>query len=594
MSLSESAAQALFAEANKSYAAGDLAAADRALERLLAAQPRLLPALHLGAIVARRLGRTGQAQARFDAALALAPGDPDLLNGAANLAMDMGQPAVARQRYEAALDRRPGHVETLVNLAAALRALGDAAEARQALEAAVRTQPVNLRALLSLAALAVAEGEFDEAAALYDRALAIQPASLLALRGRALVEAEVGGDAAPLYARARAVAPQDPLLALEAAQASLKAGDLEAARRDLEALVAAQPDFAPAHEALSRLRWAAGEDERFTESFERTLAADPGQPALWLGYFGALMRSGRPERVLAELGRAEGALGALAVSLEAAAAAQAGDPGRAERAFARTDPMADPGLRLAWLGHLLRTGRPEAAAAQAERAARELGDSAAWPYAAVAWRLLGDPQWAWLEGDPAFVRSFDLPFSAAELTALGEVLRGLHRARQAPFDQTLRRGTQTEGALLSRREPEIRALRRKLAEAVGEYVVRLPLGDHDHPLLGPSRTGWRFAGSWSVRLTQEGFHVNHVHTTGWISSAFYVALPETIGASPADPAGWLTLGEPPVELGLSLDPIRMIEPRPGRLALFPSTMWHGTRPFGTGERLTAAFDIAPR
>jgi len=40
-----------------------------------------------------------------------------------------------------------------------------------------------------------------------------------------------------------------------------------------------------------------------------------------------------------------------------------------------------------------------------------------------------------------------------------------------------------------------------------------------------------------------------------------------------------------------LPPIRTIEPKPGRLVLFPSTMWHGTRPFDAGERLTVAFDV---
>ena len=45
------------------------------------------------------------------------------------------------------------------------------------------------------------------------------------------------------------------------------------------------------------------------------------------------------------------------------------------------------------------------------------------------------------------------------------------------------------------------------------------------------------------------------------------------------------------ELGLDLPPIRLIEPKPGRLVLFPSTMWHGTVPFAAGERLTVAFDV---
>jgi hypothetical protein len=77
---------------------------------------------------------------------------------------------------------------------------------------------------------------------------------------------------------------------------------------------------------------------------------------------------------------------------------------------------------------------------------------------------------------------------------------------------------------------------------------------------------------------------------GWLSSALYIALPPDLGG--ADHAGWLTLGEPQAELGIDLPPRRVIEPKPGRLALFPSWMWHGTRPFGQGERITVAFDVA--
>jgi hypothetical protein len=67
-------------------------------------------------------------------------------------------------------------------------------------------------------------------------------------------------------------------------------------------------------------------------------------------------------------------------------------------------------------------------------------------------------------------------------------------------------------------------------------------------------------------------------------------LPDS-GAGGADHAGWLALGEAS-EVGVDLPPLRLIEPKPGRLVLFPSTMWHGTRPFEAGERLTVAFDVA--
>jgi hypothetical protein len=91
-----------------------------------------------------------------------------------------------------------------------------------------------------------------------------------------------------------------------------------------------------------------------------------------------------------------------------------------------------------------------------------------------------------------------------------------------------------------------------------------------------------------VRLSGSGYHDPHLHPYGWLSSAFYVAAPEVPTGSED---GYLTLGEPQAMLGTGLGPYRTIAPRPGQLVLFPSTMWHGTRPFGTGERLTAAFDV---
>jgi hypothetical protein len=69
----------------------------------------------------------------------------------------------------------------------------------------------------------------------------------------------------------------------------------------------------------------------------------------------------------------------------------------------------------------------------------------------------------------------------------------------------------------------------------------------------------------------------------------YIALPDEAQWSDGH-AGWLSLGES-TDLGINLPPIRLVEPKQGRLVLFPSTMWHGTRPFDAGERLTVAFDV---
>jgi hypothetical protein len=57
-------------------------------------------------------------------------------------------------------------------------------------------------------------------------------------------------------------------------------------------------------------------------------------------------------------------------------------------------------------------------------------------------------------------------------------------------------------------------------------------------------------------------------------------------------AGWLKFGEPDIDLGLPQH--HAVQPRPGRLVLFPSYFWHGTVPFeDTAPRLTVAFDVRP-
>ena len=62
----------------------------------------------------------------------------------------------------------------------------------------------------------------------------------------------------------------------------------------------------------------------------------------------------------------------------------------------------------------------------------------------------------------------------------------------------------------------------------------------------------------------------------------------------ASDAGWIQFGQPMEELGLDLLPRRLIRPKPGYLALFPSYTWHGTVPFVDAEpRLTIAFDMQP-
>lgn len=78
-----------------------------------------------------------------------------------------------------------------------------------------------------------------------------------------------------------------------------------------------------------------------------------------------------------------------------------------------------------------------------------------------------------------------------------------------------------------------------------------------------------------------------------MSSAYYARLPAATAAEDERHEGWIQFGVPPEVYGLDLPPRRLVQPRPGRLVLFPSYLWHGTIPFAGGDRLTAAFDYQP-
>src|SRR5258708_34321222 len=102
-------------------------------------------------------------------------------------------------------------------------------------------------------------------------------------------------------------------------------------------------------------------------------------------------------------------------------------------------------------------------------------------------------------------------------------------------------------------------------------------GHGDDPLMGRRGSGFAFAGSWSSRLHNSGFHVNHVHPEGWISSCYYVSVPDAVLDASAK-QGWIKFGEPSFAAAMAGTLRRTVQPVPGRLVLFPSYNCHGISP----------------
>lgn len=405
------------------------------------------------------------------------------------------------------------------------------------------------------------------------------------------VALEAGRPAARLFEQAIELAPAKGEIRLGLASARLAEGEGERGLAELEAMLGANPGWMEGHRQFAQLAVMTGQGDRMLATIEAALQRFPQSEALRQLSIELLMAGERYGPVLAISERAMQVHGESLPFLLARAAAL-GELGRNEEAealFQRIGPARDTGHAVWRTRHWLRTGQIASALAEIEPWLGASGAEAIWPYAALVWRLSGDPRGDWLDAGGELVRVIDLDPESLGLEGLRCLLRALHGRAGRFLDQSVRGGTQTDGALLARCEPEVANLRELLRREVSRYVDGLPSPDTTHPTLSKARSiRPRFAGSWSVRLGQAGFHAWHHHPEGWISSALYLAVPE--GLEPGE--GWLDLGGGPESLAQGLLPRLSVEPRPGRLVLFPSWMWHGTRPFRAGERITVAFDVA--
>lgn len=578
--------ETLFMQAQARFAAGDAAGALTLLDRFPAVIAEEPLVLHLRALALKKAGRLDEAQAAFERAQAAAPFDPEILNNRANLLLQVGEAEAALPLYAEALRLKPGYREARFNRMVALQAVGRLTEAL-ALADAMIADNGGARVHAVRGAILLALERHADAADAFERAIGPAGAAT-ALPGRARVALERGeASAADWYRRAHAAAPGDRDILIGLADALEAEGDPGGIAL-LRARVAAAPDWVAGHERLARMRAEAGEAD-FADHYQAALNEAGDQQALRLSL----------ARVLAGADHHAEAVAALAPlpenpALAATRAFYLGEAGDPAAGLALLDGREDA-ESLVIAGRLaLATGELDKAVMLLGRAvALEPGRITAWAHCELAWRAVGDPRAAWLSGQAGLIstRAIGLPDGA-----LGEVaamLRGLHRTRAFPVGQSLRGGTQTRGRLFLRREPEIARLHAALTAAVADHVAALPPADPRHPLLKHRGATMGIAGSWSVRLTASGFHVHHIHSEGLMSSACYIALPDGIAGS-ATRDGWLEIGLPPASLNLALEPIATIEPAPGRLALFPSYLYHGTRPFAEGERLTVAFDIVPR
>ena len=216
-------------------------------------------------------------------------------------------------------------------------------------------------------------------------------------------------------------------------------------------------------------------------------------------------------------------------------------------------------------------------------------------YEATARRMLPDGD-DYLVDIEAHVRPYTLPVpdgydTLADFNAALEAeLDGWHSAASHPLEQSLRVGSQTPRDLRFIDSPALNAFRAAADAPIRDYLESIG-HDSSHPLTARNGGGYRMLSWWSVKLRGGGYHVNHVHPEGWISSAYYVRVPECAEDSKA---GWIKFGEPPFPTVPETPPQKWVRPEAGMLVLFPSFLWHGTASIqDNAVRITAPFDLEP-
>ena len=586
--------------------------------------------------------QAGQYRAAHDRLAAIVAAHPTFAEAQRLLAgtkLALGDPAAAESLLRRAIEVDPAWTPTFTTLGELLLATGRGTEAEPVLERALAGETPDLRAAGVLArhynttgraALALAVVAPFCAQGRMDAEVAIQHVTALVALGRQ-------ADAISIYRNLAAAAPDNPVpaqalaialhaggrnaeaaqiahrvlargfrtatLCLTYARSLMAEGANDRAETALRDCLRLDPRITEAHNSLAQLIWVrTGDLAQATEALDQALRAFDNDDALWATKAAILQGAGDARGAYECLApRAERAQAPPVLLVRAGLSALDFDPARAlalaQRAI-RSLPdntSARSLLAAAQLG----IGDARAALENCDSLLAQAPDDQYFiALQTTALRLLGDERYAHLCDYRHLVLPLtieppapwtDLPAFLADLTAS---LNRLHDPDgHALLFQSLRHGTETTQDLSRNADPAIRGLFEAFAKPIAQYLEHTGRGGD--VLRRRNHGKWRFNGSWSVRLRNRGFHMSHVHPRGWISSAFYVGLPDVMAGARTD-EGILSFGKPGLLTIPALEPEYSVRPVPGMLVLFPSYFWHATVPFQSPQpRLTVAFDAVP-
>jgi Flp pilus assembly protein TadD len=590
-------------QAARALQSGQLEAAETACRALLSVNPANAPALQVLAMVLHRLGRLDEAETLFNRSIGIVPRNAEFRMNLALLLAARGRLEHSIAALEHALILEPRLRTARLTLARVSNEAGRHAAAETHARQLIAANERDSEAWSALGAALFGTARISGARAAFERAVALAPgygAARYHLAATLCEQEDPEAALAQTEAAARlGVAHRE--LRLTRARALMQLDRYDEAESVLTELLGPAPLDMQTQYLLAQLRHVRG-DPDFALSYREAAERPDASPEICAGYADTMRRAGNgavAEQLLRNLltrcGPRPELLSSLGIVLqECGRHAEAVTMVRAVAAAQPENAAAAENLVAA----LLSAGEARDALPIIERFREAAPQDQRWiAYRTDVARQCDESLYSeWCDFE-RLVRVYDLAPPAGYATidefhaTLSQMLGSRHRQASHPLDQSLRHGTQTSRGLIAGSDPVIDAFLGMLAAPLAAYQ-RETGHEPAHPLLARNTAPARLTGCWSVRLRRGGYHVNHIHPQGWISSAYYVSVPSESDDT-GTCSGWLKLGEPRFPMP-GTDVRRYVQPRPGRLVLFPSYLWHGTVPIhGPEPRLTIAFDAVP-
>lgn len=291
-------AEAHLALAAALVAGRDFTAAGRELAILRKETPNDPAVLALSGRLLALQGKSGEAIAELDKALAAEPGNLSALTARLTADAQLKRYADGRSRVARALAERPDDGRLMILAARFESSAGDAAAAERHLRRAIEADPANLEAYSLLGGLYVTQNRLDEARQEFERVAARQPSSVAARTMVGIILGQQGrhDESRKVYERLVAETDRAPVAANNLAWLYAESGEqLDRAVTLAEGAANQLRELPQAHDTLGWVYYKKSLPDLAARSFQRSVDLAPGNPVYHYHLGIALAKVGRRE-----------------------------------------------------------------------------------------------------------------------------------------------------------------------------------------------------------------------------------------------------------------------------------------------------------